>query len=195
MVIDKPPWMLSVPGKGPQKQDCAVARVRAMFPEALGPMVVHRLDMETSGLMVVALDAPTQRALSMQFENRRVAKAYIALLDGLIAADGGTIDLPIRADIENRPMQVVDHARGRPAVTRWRVLARETDRTRVCFEPQTGRTHQLRVHAALGLGHPIVGDVLYGSGGQDRLMLHAEYLGFTDPDTGCWVEARSRPDF
>lgn len=195
VVIDKPAWMLSVPGKGEGKQDCAVARVRAMFPKASGPMVVHRLDMETSGLMVVALDAATQRALSMQFEERRVEKAYIALVEGMVGGDEGTIDLPLRADIEHRPVQVVDHQLGRAAVTRWRVLSREVDRTRVRFEPVTGRTHQIRVHAAAGLRHPIVGDGLYGSGGAERLMLHAGFLAFVDPGKGRRVEFESGPAF
>lgn len=195
VVIEKPPGMLSVPGKGADKQDCAVARVREMFPKARGPMVVHLLDMETSGLLVVALDAPTQRALSMHFESRRVDKAYIALLEGIVETDEGIIDLPMRADLDNRPMQVIDHARGSAAATRWRVLAREVDRTRVRFEPVTGRTHQLRLHARAGLGHPIVGDPLYGTGGAGRLMLHATYLAFPGPDGARRLEFESRPGF
>ena len=147
-MVDKPSGLLSVPGKGEQNQDCVVARVRAMVPEARGPMIVHRLDMETSGLLVVALDEDAQRELSMQFERRDVEKSYVAVLDGIVERDAGVIDLPLRPDIDNRPVQIVDHVHGRPATTRYRVLVREGDRTRVHFEPVTGRTHQLRVHAA-----------------------------------------------
>jgi len=186
--VDKPAGMLSVPGKGPGKQDCAAARVRRIVPGATGPLVVHRLDMETSGLMVFGLDADAQRSLSAQFEARTVEKCYVALVEGEIAAQCGVIDLPLRPDLARRPFQVPDWWGGRPAVTRWRVLAREGDRTRVRFEPLTGRTHQIRVHAATqrergGLGHPIIGDMLYGDGTPaPRLMLHAARLSFQDPD-------------
>ncbi len=187
VVIDKPSGMLSVPGKGPDKQDCAIARVRKLFPHARGPMVVHRLDTDTSGLLAVALDERTQRDLSIQFEERRVEKAYVALVDSMLdhAPDEGEISLPLRADIENRPYQIVDHALGKPAQTRYRVLARELDRARVRLEPVTGRTHQLRVHCAhrAGLNAPILGDVLYGSAATfPRLALHAEFLSLFDPD-------------
>lgn len=185
--------MLSVPGKGEGKRDCVAARVALMFPLATGPLIVHRLDMETSGLMVLGLDADAQRELSRQFEARLVEKEYAALLDGIVEPDSGRIDLPLRADIDRRPVQIVDHAQGRPAVTGWRVLARETDRTRVEFRPLTGRTHQLRVHAATpanagGLGHAIIGDALYGGPPADRLMLHASRLAFLDPASGRCVE-------
>ena len=214
--IDKPSGMLSVPGRGPEKADCAAARVRARFPEATGPLVVHRLDMDTSGVMVFALDAPTQRALSMQFERRETEKRYVALVEGIVERDEGVIEAPLRLDVDRRPFRVVDYEQGQPARTRWRVLARETDRTRVEFEPLTGRTHQLRVHAAAarpaGLGHPIVGDVLYGAVGERvrtalergeapphgealqamtgaaRLMLHASRLRLREPASGRWVE-------
>jgi tRNA pseudouridine32 synthase/23S rRNA pseudouridine746 synthase len=195
VVIDKPPGMLSVPGKGPEKADCAAARVRAMFATASGPLVVHRLDMETSGLMVFALTADAQRDLSMQFERRRTQKRYLALLEGQVRDDRGEVCLPLRADIDNRPYQIVDHVHGRGAVTRYRVLSREIDRTRVEFEPLTGRTHQLRVHAAAGLSCPIIGDMLYGRGGGERLMLHATRLGFTGPQCGRWVEFESGAPF
>lgn len=194
-VIVKPAGMLSVPGKGPDKQDCAATRIPRMFPKATGPIVVHRLDMETSGLLVYALDAQTQRELSMLFESRQVDKCYVALLDGLLPHDSGEIDLPLRPDIDNRPVQIVDHVHGRPAQTRYTVLARETDRTRVRFVPLTGRTHQLRVHAAIGLRHPIVGDVLYNGSTADRLMLHAAMLAFIHPRTGRRVEFNSAPSF
>lgn len=181
-VLEKPAGMLSVPGKGPEKADCVTARVRAMFAWATGSINVHRLDMETSGLMVVGLDQQTQRFLSGEFEHRRVDKAYVALVEGLVREEAGVIDMPIRPDIERRPYQIHDPVHGREAVTLWRVMSREIDRTRVRFEPVTGRTHQLRVHASLGLGHAIVGDVLYGNGGAERLMLHASELEFTSPD-------------
>lgn len=198
VVIDKPAGMLSVPGRGEDKQDCAAARVRAAFPGARGPLVVHRLDMETSGLLVFGLDEDAQRDLSMQFERRGVAKSYIALLEGDLPGDSGLVDLPIRADIENRPVQIVDHVHGRPSQTKWSVLSRETDRTRVLFEPVTGRTHQLRLHAASpeGLGRPILGDALYGTrSSAPRLMLHAAYLSLREPSSDRAVEFRSVAPF
>lgn len=204
-VIIKPSGMLSVPGKGhetdPHKADCAAARVRAAFPHCSGPLVVHRLDMDTSGIMVFGLDPDAQRELSAQFESRTVHKHYIALVHGLVAPDHGTIALPIRADIDHRPMQIVDHAQGRESVTHFRVLAREIDRTRIQLEPVTGRTHQLRVHAAAnigagGLGHPIIGDALYGSAlDGERLCLHAGWLSFIEPGSERRVEFASSTPF
>lgn len=209
VVVEKPSGLLSVPGKGEEKQDCAVSRLRTMLPRAQGPMIVHRLDMDTSGLMVVALTADAQRALSAQFEGRVVEKKYTALVEGDVADDEGAIDLPLRLDVERRPYQIVDFVHGKPSRTRYRVLAREVDRTRVEMEPLTGRTHQLRVHAATpravttpdgaaargGLGCPILGDILYGAGlaGAPRLMLHASRLGFRDPQTHRWTEFESSP--
>jgi tRNA pseudouridine32 synthase/23S rRNA pseudouridine746 synthase len=195
VVVDKPAGLLSVPGKGAGKADCVPARVRAMFPDASGPLVVHRLDMETSGLMVLGLDADAQRTLSAQFESRDTEKAYVALVTGVINGEVGVIDLPMRPDLGNRPIQIVDRDRGRPAVTHWRVLAREIDRVRIEFRPVTGRTHQIRVHAAAGLGARIVGDALYGGEPAPRLMLHAVRLTFRDPDTGRRVEFASAPAF
>jgi tRNA pseudouridine32 synthase/23S rRNA pseudouridine746 synthase len=195
VVADKPSGMLSVPGKGPEKQDCVASRVRARFPGATGPLIVHRLDMETSGLLVLGLDAEAQRELSGQFERRETQKRYIALLEGSVAQDQGEITLPIRLDVDRRPYQIVDHEQGREAVTRYRVLSREIDRTRVEFTPLTGRTHQLRVHAASGLSCPIVGDVLYGRDSGERLMLHASWLAFVDPGTGRRVEVESPGPF
>jgi tRNA pseudouridine32 synthase / 23S rRNA pseudouridine746 synthase len=196
VVIDKPAGLLSVEGKGEHNKDCAVTRVREQFPAATGPLVVHRLDMDTSGLLVFGLDAEAQRELSMQFENREVEKRYVALVEGVMGAERGQIDVPMRADIENRPVQIVDVVHGRPSVTRWRLLSVETDRSRVELEPLTGRTHQLRVHMA-HVGHAIVGDVLYGSGERSgpRLMLHAAWLRFRAPGSGECVECTSDVEF
>lgn len=201
VAIEKPSGLLSVPGKGPDKQDCAAARVRAMFPSAQGPLVVHRLDMETSGILLFGLTPHAQRDLSMQFERRAVDKIYAALLEGLLDTDAGEVRLPMRPDIDRRPYQIVDFIHGQPAITRYTVLARETDRTRVRFVPLTGKTHQLRVHAATprdqgGLGAPIIGDRLYSSNPTtDRLMLHAAFLSFIDPGTGQRVDVTSPTPF
>ena len=201
VVINKPSGLLSVPGIGAHKADCAASRVRGMFPRATGPLVVHRLDMETSGLLVFGLDPDAQRDLSLQFEERDTLKRYVALVDGLVDHDIGTIDLPMRLDIDNRPYQIIDHVQGKPAHTRYRVLARETDRTRIEFAPVTGRSHQLRVHAATpraagGLGHPILGDPLYGEkSSAERLMLHAAYLSFRIPGEATRVEFHCPPEF
>ncbi len=182
VIVDKPAGLLSVPGKGPAGADSVADRVRAMFPGASGPMVVHRLDMETSGLMVFGLDAEAQRDLSRQFAAGAVWKRYAAVLAGRPRGDEGEIDLPIRCDITRRPHQCVDFERGRPAVTRWRVMERSQGVTRVEFIPRTGRSHQLRLHAAAGLGTPILGDALYGDAGSaPRLMLHASELEFDEP--------------
>lgn len=216
VIVDKPAWLLSVPGRGPDRADCVAARVARLFPHARGPLIVHRLDMETSGLMVLALDPEAQRDLSAQFERRTVEKEYVALIqeaplttpspgetdalpgrwhDPLAQGDAGILDLPLRPDLTCRPVQIVDHARGRPARTRWRVLAREVDRLRVCFVPYTGRTHQIRVHAAVGLRRPIVGDVLYGGEPASRIMLHAWRLAFREPGTSRRLEFCSPPPF
>lgn len=198
VIIDKPSGLLSVPGKGADKADCVASRIRQMFPDATGPLTIHRLDMDTSGLIVVGLDPETQRAISMQFEARQVEKTYIALLAGDVTGDSGTIDEPLRTDIDNRPYQIVDYTHGRPAITDWRVLAREIDRTRVEFNPRTGRTHQLRVHAAhrRGLNCPILGDRLYGDeDSAPRLMLHAASLSFIDPETNRRVDFTSPVPF
>lgn len=209
VVVDKPAGMLSVPGKGPHKADCVAARVRALLPHATGPLVVHRLDMETSGLLVLGLDEDAQRDLSGQFERRETRKAYVALVDGSrgqVPRDRGEINLPLRPDIERRPIQIVDHAHGRPATTRYRVLGREIDRVRLRLEPVTGRTHQLRVHCAdpCGLDAPIIGDALYGPPGGHapeepappaRLMLHAAELAFRAPGRGAMLDFASPVPF
>lgn len=185
VVVDKPHGLLSVPGKDASVTDSVLARLRARYPHATGPLLVHRLDLDTSGLLVAALDARTYTALQRQFIRREVHKRYVALLEGRVHAERGTIDFPMRVDPHDRPRQIHDPVHGKPAVTEWRVLERRGERTRVALFPLTGRTHQLRVHAAhpLGLGAPIVGDRLYGH--EDvRLHLHAESLAFTHPRTG-----------
>lgn len=195
VVVDKPTGMLSVPGKGAHNHDCAAVRIAARFPLATGPLVVHRLDMDTSGLLLFGLDAGAQRELSKQFESRVVEKWYVALVEGHLTPEEGRIDVPVRPDLTNRPYQVADAAHPHGAVTDWRVLAYETERTRVKFEPRTGRTHQIRVHAAFA-GHAIVGDPLYGNEESGpRLMLHAAGLAFLDPDTGRRVEVESPVPF
>jgi len=202
VIVDKPAGMLSVPGRGAGKQDCVAARARAMFPDATGPLIVHRLDMETSGLMALALDPHTHRDLSMQFERRAVEKAYEALLRGDVQGDSGEIRLWQRLDVDNRPMQILDDDHGKEAITRWSVLERRDGLTRLRFEPVTGRTHQLRVAASApiergGLGCPIVGDSLYGIEGDppERLMLHATTLALRDPELDERLEAHSPAPF
>jgi tRNA pseudouridine32 synthase/23S rRNA pseudouridine746 synthase len=187
LVLDKPSGLLAVPGRGADKQDCLSARVQAGYPDAL---IVHRLDMATSGLMVMARGPAAQRALSMAFAARAVTKRYVAVVAGRLeppAEAWGVIDLPIIADWPNRPLRIVDHQAGKPSVTRWRVLENDGTRTRVELEPVTGRSHQLRVHLR-ELGHPILGDALYAppevQALSARLLLHAWSLRFVHPLTG-----------
>jgi tRNA pseudouridine32 synthase/23S rRNA pseudouridine746 synthase len=201
VVADKPSGLLSVPGKGPEKADCVRARVLAMYPDATGPMTVHRLDQDTSGLIVVALDADAQRAMSQVFEHRRVTKRYIAVVEGRLGSHAGLIDLPLRIDWPNRPKHIVADD-GRPSQTSYRVLEVGEDErgpwTRVEFTPLTGRGHQLRVHAAdeRGLSAPILGDPLYGDTSRaDRLLLHAWSLEYADPFTGELLHVTSEPGF
>ena len=185
LVVNKPSGLLSVPGRGPDKADCLSARVQADFPDAL---VVHRLDMETSGLMVFARSLDAQRALNRAFEQRLVEKYYVAIVTGIVENDHGTINLPLICDWPNRPRQMVDHVIGKPSTTHCTVLARDERlaQTRVGLTPVTGRSHQLRVHMA-SLKHAIVGDSLYSvnppPAGQ-RLLLHAAKLSFPHPVTG-----------
>ena len=186
--------MLTVPGK--LLEDSLLIRYREAHPEATGPIVVHRLDQETSGLVIFAKDKETHKFLQQQFENHSVKKCYIALLEGVVTDDEGIIDLPIRPDVDDRPRQRVDRDHGRPAVTRYRVLERSGGMTRVALEPLTGRTHQLRVHCshALGLNCPIVGDRLYGHA-SDRLKLHAQTITVVHPFTHLPITLESSPDF
>jgi len=185
VVVLKPEGLLSVPGTDATVTDSVLARLRAKYPGATGPLLVHRLDVETSGLLVAAKDAEAHAALQQQFIERTVEKTYVAVLDGAVAEPRGVISLPLRVDLEQRPRQVVDFEHGKPAVTRYEVLGVAQGRTRVAFFPETGRTHQLRVHAAhpRGLGVPIVGDRLYGRP-ERRLMLHAQALQLRHPASG-----------
>lgn len=196
VVVNKPDGLLSVPGTDPQLADTVLARMRARYPNATGPLLVHRLDMETSGLLLVALDERAHRFLQKQFLRRTIEKNYLAWLDGLLERDTGIIELPLRVDLEQRPRQLVDFVHGKNARTRFEVLARSTGRTRIAFHPETGRTHQLRVHAAhpLGLGIPIAGDRLYGRPGE-RLMLHAESLVLEHPTTHERLSLRAPAPF
>jgi len=189
LVLDKPCGLLAVPGRGADKQDCLATRVQAHYPDVL---IVHRLDMATSGLMVMARGPTVQRALSQAFAARAVKKRYIAVVAGRLDApsqDWDEIDLPIIVDWPNRPLRIVDYARGKPSLTRWRVLGYDEagSRTRVELEPVTGRSHQLRVHLR-ERGHPILGDTLYAppevQALSGRLLLHAWSLGFVHPVTG-----------
>lgn len=193
-VVNKPAGMLSVPGKS--DIDSVYGRVRRMYPEATGPMVVHRLDMATSGLMLVAKTKEVHQNLQAQFKNRTVCKRYVAWLDGIVEKKEGHIELPLRPDPEDRPRQVFDAVHGKPAVTDYTVLHYDSGRTFISFIPKTGRTHQLRVHSVhpLGLNAPIVGDELYGKRA-DRLYLHAEYLGFIHPVSGVYMEIEKESGF
>ena len=175
VVVNKPGGLLSVPGRGPDKQDCVESRLRAMFADCIVQPAVHRLDMGTSGLMVLGLTAEAHRSLSMAFEARFVTKRYVAVLEGEVEAGSGEIQLAFRLDPDNRPYQVFDPVNGRLGITRWRKIECAAGLTRVEFLPETGRTHQLRLHAShpKGLGCPIVGDTLYGSGQPGDPMLAA----------------------
>lgn len=198
VVVDKPSGVLSVPGRGPEKRDCITARVRAAYPGCIDQPEVHRLDMDTSGLLVLARTREAHRNLSRQFQRRETKKRYIALLDGVPEEERGTIELPFRLDVENRPFQILDEVNGKLGVTHWEVLSIEAGQARVAFTPVTGRTHQLRVHAAhpRGLGVPIVGDPLYGNGtGPAQMKLHACALGFQHPTAGNALSFCSPPPF
>jgi len=184
LVLEKPTGLLAVPGRGPDLQDCLSARVQRDFPRAL---VVHRLDRDTSGLMVMALDADAQRDLSRQFAVRTVEKRYVAVVFGCPEASAGRIDLPMRKDFDRPPRHTIDSVNGRPAQTDWRLLERAADRSRLEIRPVTGRSHQIRLHLAM-LGHPILGDNLYAHeearAMSPRLLLHAAHLSLKHPRDG-----------
>lgn len=194
LIINKPAGMLSVPGK--ERQTSIYDLAREAYPEAEGPMIVHRLDMATSGLLIIAKDKKTHQHLQAQFKNRSIRKKYIALLDGIVPEDEGTIELPLCPNPLDRPRQMVDTQYGKPAITYYQVLERTDKYTRIAFYPHTGRTHQLRVHAAhpSGLHCPIIGDELYGKKDK-RLYLHAESIEFTHPVNGQSMCITEKADF
>ena len=194
LLVDKPAGLLSVPGKGPHLADCLIARVQDAFPDAL---LVHRLDRDTSGVMIFALTPHAQRHLGLQFEKRMTRKTYVARVWGVPQEKTGTIDLPLIVDWPNRPRQMVCHETGKPAQTDWRVLKDEGDTARVRLSPKTGRSHQLRVHM-LSLGHPILGYPFYATGpalAYPRLMLHSEELRFKHPQGGHSTKIRAKAPF
>lgn len=193
VAVDKPAGMLSVPGRGADKQDCVAARVQAVHADA---RVVHRLDMATSGLLVMARGAEAQRRLGDAFARREVRKRYVAVVHGCVHDAHGDIELPLAADWPNRPRQKVDATHGKPSLTRYRVLSVDParDTSTLELEPVTGRSHQLRVHL-LAIGHPIVGDTLYGAPKSARLLLHACELELPHPLTSCRMRLRSDAPF
>ena len=194
LLVDKPSGLLSVPGKGEHLADCLLARVQAAFPQAL---LVHRLDRDTSGVMIFALTPHAQRHLGLQFEKRMTRKAYVARVWGVPTETSGLIDLPLIVDWPNRPLQKVCHETGRPAQTEWKLLREDGQTSRIRLIPRTGRSHQLRVHMR-ELGHPILGDPFYATGpARDfpRLMLHSEELRFKHPDGGRSMKIRAKAPF
>ena len=199
LVLEKPAGLLSVPGRGEDKQDCLSKRIQSVYADAL---IVHRLDMATSGLMVMARGKTAQRILSQAFADRQVDKKYVALVQGALTqtkSPWSTIDLPIAVDWPNRPRRMIEPASGKPSVTRWRVLAgAQLQQTRVELEPVTGRSHQLRVHM-LAIGYPIVGDALYSSEPAlvtaSRMLLHATEISFAHPVSNQKMHFVSVPDF
>ena len=186
LMVNKPSGLLSVPGRGEDKQDCLIRRVQTQYPDAL---IVHRLDCDTSGLLVMARGKEMHRRLSILFQDRQVEKRYVAVVEGRLTLDSGQVDLPLIVDWPNRPLHKVDFETGKPSLTDYRVLSYDAAGhcSRIELTPQTGRTHQLRVHMQ-ALGHPILGDSLYADPAtkakSDRLLLHAEYLAFPHPASG-----------
>jgi tRNA pseudouridine32 synthase/23S rRNA pseudouridine746 synthase len=195
LLVRKPDLLLSVPGKHPLNKDCLISRLQADYPSA---RVVHRLDLDTSGIMVIALTRRAESALGRLFQERRVEKDYVAVVDGAVADDAGEIDLPIAPDWERRPRQKVCRQEGKAALTRYRVLERADDRTRLLLTPVTGRSHQLRLHLA-AVGHPILGCDLYAPepalAKAPRLLLHASRLAFPHPVSGARLERHCPPPF
>jgi tRNA pseudouridine32 synthase/23S rRNA pseudouridine746 synthase len=197
LVVLKPAGLPAVPGRSADLHDCLASRVNARFADT---RVVHRLDMATSGVMLFARGEPVQRALSIAFARREIDKHYVAVVDGLVEADEGRIELPLAADWPNRPRQIVDPQRGKRSLTHFRVLARDTVqcRTRLALEPVTGRSHQLRVHL-MAIGHPILGDALYAppavQSAATRLLLHAQAIAFVHPATGARVAFEAAAPF
>lgn len=197
IAVEKPAGLLSVPGRSRDRQDSVLSRLRHQFGGQF-LVTVHRLDQDTSGILLLARDLSTYRHLHQQFQQRTIHKVYEAIVEGAVLPDQGTLDLPLWGNPDDRPRQTVDWHRGKPSLTEFRVLDRTNHHTRLEFFPLTGRTHQLRVHAAhpAGLGTPILGDRLYGSTAtDDRLHLHARELTFTHPSSGKRMEVRSKTPF
>lgn len=195
LLVRKPDLLLSVPGRHPLNKDCLVTRLQLRYPSA---SIVHRLDLDTSGIMVIPLNKASHAHISRQFQQRQVEKCYQAVVWGVLEQECGEVDLPIACDWENRPRQLICHERGRQALTRYDVLERGVDRTRVLLRPVTGRSHQLRIHMR-ELGHPILGCDMYAHpealAMAPRLLLHATTLAFTHPATGEWLAGECAPDF
>jgi tRNA pseudouridine32 synthase/23S rRNA pseudouridine746 synthase len=198
LIVNKPGGVLAVPGRGPDKQDCVVNRAKKMFPNIIQQPAVHRLDMYTSGIMLLAKNSASHRNLSKQFEQRIVHKEYIAVLDGVVKEDAGVIDLRFRLDTENRPHQIFDPEQGKQGISHWQKICDKKGQSYIRFFPLTGRTHQLRLHAShpLGLGIPIVGDSLYGNGNDgDKMFLHACKISFLHPISNERIQFVSKADF
>lgn len=195
LLVRKPDLLLSVPGRHPLNKDCLVTRLQLRYP---GASIVHRLDLDTSGIMVIPLNKASHAHISRQFQQRLVEKSYHAVVWGVLAQDCGEVDLPIACDWEHRPRQLICHERGRQALTRFEVLERGVDRTRVLLRPVTGRSHQLRIHMR-EIGHPILGCDMYAHAQAlamaPRLLLHATSLAFAHPATGEWLAGECPPDF
>jgi len=195
LLVRKPDLLLSVPGRHPLNKDCLVTRLQQRYPSA---SIVHRLDLDTSGIMVIPLNKASHAHISRQFQQRQVEKSYHAVVYGVLEEDRGEVDLPIACDWENRPRQLICHERGRQALTRFEVLERGVDRTRVLLRPVTGRSHQLRIHMR-EIGHPILGCDMYAHpqalAMAPRPLLHATILAFAHPATGEWLAGECPPDF
>lgn len=195
LIVNKPSELLTVPGKDPKHADCLIARVNRVFPTA---KIVHRLDMATSGIICLAMNKGAHRHLSMQFQERQTAKRYIARIFGKLEQVTGSVDLPLICDWPNRPKQMVDHDKGKPSLTHFKVLEYEAQATRIELTPITGRSHQLRVHM-LSLGHPILGDRLYAHpdalAAAPRLQLHAQMLTLAHPVTEQQLVFEAEPEF
>ena len=194
VAVEKPAGLLSVPGREEHLGDCLIRRVQIAFPDAL---LVHRLDMDTSGVMVFALTAHAQRHLSMQFEQRVVKKTYVARVAGQMGEKTGEVDLPLIVDWPSRPLQMVCHETGKPALTEWKVIKTSAGESRLRLTPKTGRSHQLRVHC-LAIGHPILGDPLYTpetASDFPRMMLHSEKLRINHPESGKGMKFRVKTPF
>ena len=195
LVVNKPAGLLSVPGKGEALRDCMISRVQQQYPSAL---IVHRLDMATSGLLVMALNKQMHRELSILFQSRQVEKSYTAIVDGILEEHAGVVDLPLITDWPNRPRQKVDYQQGKASETRYQLIQQLADNARIELTPVTGRSHQLRVHM-MSIGHAILGDRLYASetvaDKSPRLLLHAHQLGFTHPATAAAMDFRCPAPF